>query len=326
MTAPTATESALREHLAAWINGSRRRARTILVRAQPTWSGAAVLDIGDVKVRVVEGVSGLAALDAMHSAADDEYVAILTALSESELGTAVVLDAEKQRVTALDEWSIVPALFGARDTTIPRPVRALGPWVPQLLTLLRRDRGYPPAPGAVLSAEHVVRSLLVALLGLDRTDDLEFSTALAPLDDVGVRARLRELGSEARNGLIKAAAAHVDPHRAMAMRAATAPGQVSAIAVGLVVGELWPGGSMALDTTIAAARVRAEQYIGVAPSATAAQRYGAAAKVITQRWIADGDSHARDVLEQAEAELAHSERQSPLTTHHRLSQGLDTDK
>ena len=299
MTAPTATESALREHLSAWINGSRRRARTILIRAQPTWSGAAVLDIGDAKVRVVEGISGLAALDAMRSA--DEYVAVLTVLSESELGTAVVLDAEKQKVTELDEWSIVPALFGARDQVVPRPVRDLGPWVPRLLSSLRRDRGYQPASGAVLSAEHVVRSLLVVLLGLDRPDDLEFSIALAPLDDLGVRARLSELGPEARNGLIKAAAAHVDPHLAMAMRAATAPGQVSAIAVGLVVGELWPGGSLAPDATIAAARVRAEQYIGAAPSAAAAQHYGAAAKLITQRWIADGDSHARDVLEQAEA-------------------------
>ena len=302
MTAPTATESALREHLAAWINGSRRRARTILVRAQPTWSGAAVLDIGGVKVRVVEGVSGLAALDAMHSAVDGEYLAILTSLSEHELGTAVVLEVEKQKVTELDEWSIVPTLFGAREQVIPRPVRDLGPWVPRLLSLLRRDRGYPPAPGAVLSAEHVVRSLLVALLGLDRPDDLEFSTALAPLDDMGVRARLIDLGSEARNGLIKAAAAHVDPHLAMAMRAATAPGQVSAIAVGLVVGELWPGGSVVVpDAMVAVARVRAEQYIGASPTATAAQRYGSAAKLITQRWIADGDSHARDVLEQAEA-------------------------
>lgn len=301
MTAPIATESALRDHLAVWITGSRRRARTILIRAQPIWSGAAVLVIGDAKVRVVEGISGLAALDAMRAADADEYVAVLTALSEPELGTAVVLDAEKQKVTDLDEWSVVPALFGARDPIVPRPVRDLGPWVPRLLSLLRRDRGYQPAPGAVLSAEHIVRSLLIALLGLDRPADLESSSALAPLDDLGVRARLHEMGSEARNGLIKSASTHVDPHLAMAMRAATAPGQVSAIAVGLVVGELWPGGSVAPDAAIAVARVRSEQYIGVSPSATAAQRYGAAAKLITQRWIADGDSHGRDVLEQAEA-------------------------
>ncbi|MGA1827888.1 hypothetical protein, partial [Microbacterium sp.] len=60
VAAPTATETALREHLAAWLGGARRRSRTILVRAQPTWSGAPALEFGDTKVRVVEGISGLA--------------------------------------------------------------------------------------------------------------------------------------------------------------------------------------------------------------------------------------------------------------------------
>ncbi|WP_168625652.1 BREX-2 system phosphatase PglZ [Cryobacterium sp. BB307] len=300
MTAPTATEPALREHLAAWLNGGRRRSRTILVRAQPTWTGDPVLQLGEINVRVVEGVSGLAALDAMRSAATDEFVAVLTTLTEAELGTAVVLDAEQQKVTDLDEWNSVPALFGVRDAAA-RPVRDLGSWVPRLLSALGRDRGYTPAPGGVLSADHVVRSILVALLGLDRLESLESSTALAPLDDPGVRARLADLDADARAGLMKAVAHHVDPHLAMALRAASAPGRVSAIAVGLLVEELWAAGAVAPDPAVAAGRVRAEQYIGTAPSVLAAQRYGASAKLITQRWLADGDQHAREVLEQAEA-------------------------
>ncbi len=300
MTAPTATESALRDHLAAWLTSARRRSRTILVRAQPSWSGAAVIEVDGAKVRIVEGVSGLAALDAMRMADEAEYVAVLTALSAAELGTAVVLDAERQTVTDLDEWNIVPTLFGVRDAA-SRPVRDLGQWVPRLLTSLRRERGYAPAPGGVLSADHVVRSMLIALLDLDQLDALDSSTALAPLDDLGVRARLIDLDPEARAGLIRAAEIHVDPHLAMALRVAAASGRLSAISVGLVVGELWATGSVSPDATIAAARVRAEQYIGAAPSASAAQRYGTSAKLIAQRWLADGDQHARDVLEQAEA-------------------------
>lgn len=300
MSAPIATESTLREHLAAWLGGARQRARTILVRAQPNWSGAPVLEIGDAKVRVIEGVSGLAALDAMHSASENEFTVVLTALTEAELGTAVVLDAEKQRVTDLDEWSILPSLFGVRDGAA-RPIRSLGSWVPRLLASLRPDRGYAPAPGGVLSAEHVVRSILVALLGLDRHDALESSTALAPLDDLGVRARLADLGDDALAGLIRAVADQVDPHLAMALRAASAPGRVSAIAVGLVVRELWAAGLVAPNASIAAARVRAEQYVGTRPSAAAAQRYGASARLITQRWLSDSDHHAREVLDQAEA-------------------------
>lgn len=322
MPAAVANESALREHLAAWLGGSRRRARAILVHAQPIWSGVPVLTIGDAKVRVVEGVSGLAALAAIRFAEADEFIAILTELTEAQLGTAVVLDAERQKVTDLDEWSAVPALFGARDPLVPRPVRQLGSWVPRLLNAWRRDRGYPQAPGAILSTGHVVRSILITLLGLDRPEDLDFSTALAPLDDAGVRARLRELDSDARSGLIRAAATEVDQHYGMALQAASAPGQVSVVAVGLAVSELWSSGGVAADAATAAARVRAERYLGTAPSTSAAQRYGAAARLITQRWLASGDPHAKDVLDQTEAILHDVEWSEGATRSEFLPAGL----
>lgn len=301
MTAPKATEAALRDHLAAWLGAPRRRARAILVRAQPSWSGPRTLDIDGNAVRVVEGVSGLAALDAMRSAGDGEFVAVLTDLDESALGTAVVLESEHRKPTDLDEWNAVPALFGVRDTSIPRPVRELGPWVPRMLSALRRDRDYPAAPGGNLSADHVVRSILVALLGLERPEYLDIADALTPLDDMTVRARLTELDSDARGGLIRAVGVHIDHHLAMALRAAVAPERISVVAVGLVIAELWAGGSVAPDAATAAARVRAEQYVGSAPSAAAAARFGAAAQLITRRWLASGDHHARDAFDQAEA-------------------------
>lgn len=301
MTAPMATESALRDHLAAWLNAPRRRSRTIVVRAQPSWPGPRFLDVDGRAVRIIEGVSGLAALDAMRSAGDGEFIAVLTDLDEAALGTAVVLEVEHQKLTDLDEWNAVPALFAARDGSIPRPVRDLGAWVPRLLGSLRRERGFPPAPGGALSASHVVRSILVALLGLERPEYLDIADALTPLDDLGVRARLTDLDADARAGLIRAVGAHIDQHLAMALRAAMAPGRVSVVAVGLVVAELWSSGTIAADTATAAARVRAEQYIGPGPSAAAATRYGAAAQLITRRWLASGDHHAREVFEQAEA-------------------------
>ena len=304
MTAPKATESALRDHLAAWLRAPRRRARTILVRAQPTWSGPRSLDVDGRAVRVVEGVSGLAALDAMRSAGDGEFVAVLTDLNEAALGTAVVLDVEHCKLTDLDEWNAVPSMFAARDGSITRPVRDLGPWVPRLLGSLRRERGYPPAPGGVLSADHIVRSMLVALLGLERPEYLDIADALTPLDGGVVRARLMALDADARAGLIRAVGAHIDPHLAMALHAATAPGRVSVVAVGLVVAELWSSGSVAADAATAAARVRAEQYVGPGPSVPAAVRYGAAAQLITRRWLASADHHALEVFEQAEAVCA----------------------
>jgi hypothetical protein len=273
------------------------------VRAQPTWSGAATISVGESKVRIVEGISGLAALDALRSSTPDEFIAVLTNLSEAQLGTAVLLQTDNQRVTDLDEWNMVPGLFGVREQVVPRPVRQLGVWVPKVLGAWRRDKGYPVAPGGSLTAPHVVRSILAALLGFERPDELDFSTSLTPLDDPGVRARLRQLDPIARDGLIAAAAAEVDQHFGMALTAASQPGTVSVVAIGLAAAELWPADGRTPDAAVAAARVRAERYLGPSPSAGAAQRFGAAARVIIQRLLVGGDAHARDLLDQAEAVL-----------------------
>lgn len=300
MSAPIATEAALRPLLTDWLSRSAR-ASTIIVRAQPNWPGHPELQLGDAFIHVVEGVSGLAALDAMRSAAPDELIAVLTELDSPKLGTAVMLNAEQQRVFELDAWSGIPAMFGSRAAQVSAPVRKLGSWVPGLLAQLQRDRTFAPAPGGVVSAEQVVRALLVVLLGLDSPDRLELADALTPLDHPGVRAQLADLSTEARNGLLRATAQYVDAHLAMALRVAARPGNVSAVAVGLVVGELWAAGDRAPDPGTAAARVRIEQYIGAAPSAAAAQRYGAASRLLTRRWLAADDRHARDTFDQAEA-------------------------
>lgn len=301
MPAPLATESALREHIAARLIKSRHT-RAVLVRAQPIWSGAGVLTIEGVTVHVVEGISGLAALDAMRTVAPGDVVAVLTDLSEAQLGSAVVVEATPPSITELDEWSFVAGAFGLRDDSIPRPVRELGPWVPRVLAEWRRERGYPQLPpGSVLTPGHVTRALLLALLGLSHSDDLDLSNALAPLDDQTVRERLRLLESDARTGLLKAVIDHVEPHLGIALTAAARPGNVSPIAVGLAAGELWASGAVAVDAAAAAARVRAEEYLGRAPGAPAVQRFGSGSRLITQRWLASGDRHAAEVLEQAEA-------------------------
>ncbi|GAA3213051.1 BREX-2 system phosphatase PglZ [Microbacterium terregens] len=299
MAAPTITETALRQYVDAWLSSARRQARMLLVRGQPRWAGPAVIVVRDTPVRVVEGVSGMAALDAMRAAPDNGVVVVLTSLTERELGSAVVLDAHRQRVSELDEWSMVPGLFGVRDQIVPRHVHDLGAWVPGLLMSLRPDRGFPPAPGAVLTPDHVVRSLIVAMLGLSRPDDLDLVTFLTPLDDPGVRARLRELAPETRESLIRAASTYIGAHFGLALRAAVGSGHIAVTAIGLVVGELWASGLGAPDGPTAAARVRIEPYIGTGAPAAAAQRFGDASRRITLRLLAD--AHGREVLEQAEA-------------------------
>lgn len=320
MAASVVTEIALRQHVDAWLSSARRQARTLLVRAQPTWTGAPVIVVRETPVRVVEGVSGLAVLDAMRAASDDEVVVVLTSLTERELGSAVVLDAYRQKVTPLDEWSLVPGLFGVREQNVPRHVQELGQWVAGMLATLRPERGYPPAPGAVLTPDHVVRSLILATLGLSRLDDLDLVTVLAPLDDPGVRARVRELAPETRQALMCAVSTYIGADFALAMRAAAGGGHVSAIAVGLVAGELWGSGAVASDTSTAAARVRIETYIGGGVPADAARRFGDASRRVAQRLLADGNG--REVLDQAEALCAELDWVAGAEASDFLSAGL----
>lgn len=257
------------------------------------------MTVRDTSVRVVEGVSGLAALDSMRAAAPDEVVVILTSLTERELGSAVMLDAHRQRVSELDEWSMVPGLFGVRDQVVPRHVSDLGSWMPSLLLSVRPERGYPPAPGATLTPDHVVRSLIMAILGLGRLDELDLVTCLAPLDDLGVRARLRGLDWEVREALVRSVSTHVGADFALALRAALAGGHVSVAAVGLVCGELWASGTKTPDPSTIAARARIESYIGTGASPDAAQRFGDASRRLSRRLL--DDVHGREILDQAEA-------------------------
>lgn len=321
MTAPTVTETILRQHLDAWLSNKNAHSRTLLLRAQPRWSGEPVITVRGTRVRVVEGVSGLAALDAMRSAAADESVVVLTALNERDLGDAVVLDAHRQRVSNLDEWSVVPGLFGVRDQNVPRQVLDLGRWLPSLLVSLRPSRGYQPAPGAVLTADHVARSLVAAALGLSRLEDLDLMAFLTPLDDAAIRGRLRTLGADERTGLIHAASDYVGPHMGIALRAAVNGGSVSVLAIGLVVAELWGHGTVPSDAAAAAARVRLEPYVGSRISAQAAARYGEAVRKTVKRLFADGQGH--DVLEQAAALCVEIDWQQGASASNFLLAGLD---
>ena len=299
MNLPVVGERALRDHVSEWLGDPRRKSRVKLVRAQPVWAGQPVLDVAGTKVHIAEGISGLAALDAIRATPKNEFVLVLTQLSRDELGSAVWLDAEKHRVATLDDWDAVPGYFGVRDHQVSMHVRALGEWVPGLLIAWKPERGYLPAPGGVLSVRHIARALLTALLGLDRTEDLDaFSTALTPFDDAGVRARLRGLDRKSLDGLVRAASEEIDPHFGLALRAAAAPGTVSPLAVGLVLAELWQEDS---SSATAAARVRVERYVGTGPSAAAASRYGAAARTIITRWLELNPAEAKNVLDQAEA-------------------------
>lgn len=300
MAAPFASEALLRQHLETLLGSSKPTGRAVIVRARPVWSGAELMSVADRSIRVATGISSLAALDAIRSAEQDELVVVLTELSESELGSAVMADAGRRGITQLDPWGGVGALFGLRGAILTAPLRELGTWVPDLLAAWRRERGYPQLPrGAVLTPVHVVRALLLALLDLDATIGLETPDALARLDDPATRARLRELEPHTLQAFTGAVATHAEQHLAMAIRTASTPGSLSPVAVGVTVGELWKRSEV--DAETAAARVRIEQHTGVVPTPAIANRFGQTSQQLVQRWLESDPVHADGVLEQVEA-------------------------
>lgn len=264
------------------------------------WSGPELMPVADRSIRVATGISPLAALDAIRTAAQDELVVVLTELDEIELGSAVMADAGRRGITQLDPWGGVGGLFGLRGAMLTAPLRQLGNWVPDLLIAWRRERGYPQLPrGAVLTPVHVVRALLLALLDLDDAIGLDTPDALSRLDDPATRARLRELDPRTLQAFIAAVATHAEPHLAMAVTTAGRPGSLSPIAVGVTVGELW--GRTEVDAETAAARVRIEQHTGFAPAPAIAKRFGQMSQQLVQRWLESDPVHADSVLEQVEA-------------------------
>src|SRR5690554_6003451 len=87
--------------------------RLKLLRAEPRWLGPAQYEFQGRVVKVVPCVSGLAVLASYGELNEDERLLVLTDRLDQELGSAVMLAADGQRVETVDESTLVPGLFGA---------------------------------------------------------------------------------------------------------------------------------------------------------------------------------------------------------------------
>lgn len=275
------------------------RSRVLALRAKPVWRHGD-LTLGDVTVQVRPAVSQLAALDAL-TQRGDAYLVLLTDRSEADLGDVVVVQADRQRVEAIDEWEAVPPLFGA--TALDPALRTLGAWVPTALLDHQPSEGWPAAPSGSVTADHALGALLARLLGSGPVPDL--GALLAALDEPAGRSGWQGVPGPVRAGL----AAWVRGARALGRPAemalaAAARGPVSTRALGLALDVLWPGDGTALDPSQAAARGRVESRVDDAPIAPeAARAFADAARAEVLRAVEVGDPSVASVFPQAEALL-----------------------
>lgn len=296
--APVLDEATLRGRLRQWRDDDKRRANMLLLRANPTWNGPSLLTVGDEHVHVINGISQLAVLDAVHQHSDAPIV-VLTDLDDQQLGSAVRLRAERHAVQSVDAWELVPGLFKVSDPIVDRSVRELGSWLPPFLLTRQRSTGWPIARGGTLSGDHVIRAILADLIGVDSADEVDLLAVLEHIDEPQTVARLHDYGADELAGVLAGTKRHVGGSAALAVESKARSKSFSTLAVALVADLLW---NSQADATV---RVRFDERFLAGKAAEADVRLlGEAARAIILRREAAADVHLNEVLRQAEAIFA----------------------
>ena len=278
-------------------------ARVLVMRAQPRWHGGD-LTIDGQRVRVIEGVSQLAILDAYAQQSDDEYLVVLTDRPRADLNDTVLARAYGQRIEEPDEWASVPALFGgARE--VSRELRRLH-WAATALLDHEPAGGWAPSTDLAVTAEHAIGGLLAHLLDLD-SGDLDGVILLAALSD-GSRSSWAGVDSELQDHLITWAEDQYGTAAAFALRTTAKPGGlVKPLALGLAIDVLWPDPAGDLTEAQIAARTRLlERYVGgrsVTPLQAREIANATVSAVLRLSRESDPEGRLGVVLDQAEALL-----------------------
>lgn len=302
-TRTVAVSEALVRARAAELIAKGGDSRVLVMRAQPRWTGGD-LTVAGQKVRVVEGISQLAILDAYASQASDEYLVVLTDRPRTDLTDTVLARAYRQQIETPDEWGSVPALFpGATD--VSRELRSLE-WAATALLDDAPATGWAPSAEYAVTAEHAVGGLLAHLLGIDATD-LDGVVILAALSN-GARASWSVVEPELQNHLTEWADKTYGTAAGFALRATAKPGGlVKPLALGLAIDVLWPHPAGEISEEQVAARTKlTERYAGghtITPVQARDIANASMSAVLRMSREGDADGRLGVILDQAEALL-----------------------
>ncbi|WP_115787467.1 BREX-2 system phosphatase PglZ [Arthrobacter silvisoli] len=277
--------------------------RVLVMRAQPRWFGED-LTVDGHPVRVVEGISQLAILDAYAAQTDGEYLVVLTDRPRTDLGDTVLARAYRQQIEDPDEWGSIPALFGgARE--VSRELRRLD-WAAAALLDYEPAGGWAPSTDLAVSAEHAIGNLLAHLLEIDSAE-LDGVIILTSLSN-GSRASWSAVDPALQNHLIEWGEQEYGAAAGFALRTTAVPGGlVKPLALGLAVDVLWPSPAGDLTEEQVAARTRLlERYVGgrsITPLQAREIANASVSAVLRVSRESDPEGRLGVVLDQAEALL-----------------------
>lgn len=303
MTRAVAVSEALVRSRAAELIAKGGESRVLVMRAQPRWHGG-MLTIDGRDVRVVEGISQLAILNAYVSQTDDEYLVVLTDRPRPDLGDTVLARAYRQQIEDPDEWGSVPALFGG-TREVSRELRRLE-WAATALLDYEPAGGWAPSTDIAVTAEHAIGGLLAHMLEIE-SGDLDGAIILSALSH-GSRASWSAVDPKLQDHLIEWAEQEYGTAAGFALRAAVAPGGlVKPLALGLAIDVLWPHPAGDLSEEQVAARTRLlERYVGgrtITPLQARQIANASLSAVLRLSREGDPDGRMGVVLDQAEALL-----------------------
>lgn len=302
-TRAVAVSEALVRSRAAELVSKGGDARVLVMRAQPRWHGG-TLTVDGQSVRVVEGISQLAILDAYAAQADDEYLVVLTDRPRPDLGDTVLSRAYRQQIEDPDEWGSIPALFGgARE--VSRELRRLE-WAATALLDHEPVGGWSPSPDLAVTVGHAIGGLLAHLLEIP-SSDLDGVIILSALSSES-RASWAAVDQKLQSHLIEWAEQEYGTAAGFALRTAAAPsGLIKPLALGLAIDVLWPhpGGDLTEEQVAARTRLL-ERYAGgrsITPLQAREIANTSAAAVLRLSREGDPEGRLGVVLDQAEALL-----------------------
>jgi hypothetical protein len=285
-----AQPAAIRRKVEAWLSDQDDTAPAIALRAEPG-KDEHTLTVGGTSVRIVPCPTPLAARAALLDRADGERVVLLTELSDDDLGDGLLAHISKHHVRTVQPWDVVVEMFGA--ATLDPSLAGLGRWVADALIDHAPAGEWPPAPSAVLTRDHALRSLVAQLFGLDR-DEIDSAGLMEWSTDAGRVLRLSKLPGALLDGLTGYLADVAGPAVVPLLAAVRTGHGVDAVPLGLLAGVLWPGPTGAeAATAVAVARARLEPWFGGAKlDGAQAVAFAAAAEAWVDRVIGTGDDSA----------------------------------
>lgn len=297
---PLLSESVVRDRAATFAQQASADQPILLLRSVPEWTGPDSYSHDRGSVRIVAGVSPLAVLDALESRKNDEFLLVLTDRTDQELGSAITLRSHRQSVETIDEWTLVPPLFGASECS--RQLRAIGgKWFPVLALERAPAKGWPRVPAGVLTAEFAIAAMLASVIGRSPGEPLDGALLVEQLDKPAARQSWNALNDAIRQSLGRAAGLHVSPIAPMLLHAVSTGTPVSVVAMGLALDVLFS--TVVPSAEQIAARTRAEKLVGPNLSYGAVREFADTAIAVLLRLDADDDSTVTHYLAQAEALL-----------------------